>query len=306
MRALLIVNPKATTVSAQLRDVIARALASEVKLDVVETTHRGHATSLATQAAVDGLDAVIALGGDGTVNEVINGLLHHGPRTDLPAVAVVPAGSSNVFARALGMPGTPVEATHQLLDALAGERRRAISLGRADDRWFAVNAGLGLDGGTVRRVEAARARGRRASQSLYVRSAFSEFFQGKARHQPVLTLERPGHEPVRVALAVVCNTDPWTFLGRRAVRPCPEASFDTGLDVFAMTRAPLTAILRHLRQVLSEQPRLRGRRLHLVRDASTLTLRSSVPLPFQVDGDHLGDRTHVRLSSMPRALTVLC
>ncbi len=305
MRALLVVNPKATTTSARVRDVLAHALASEVKLDVAETTHRNHATELAQQAAVDGLDVVVALGGDGTVNEVVNGLLHAGPRPDLPALAVVPAGSTNVFARALGMPNSAVEATSQLLEALLDDRRRGIGLATADDRWFTFNAGLGLDAGAVRRVERARTKGRPATQPLYVRSAVREFFLGRAHHRPVLTLERDGADPVRLALALVCQADPWTYLGDRAVRPCPDASFDTGLDVFGLTTTPLAAILRHLPQILAADPRPHGKRVVALHDLPALTLSADLPLPFQLDGEDLGDRESVVLRSVPHALQVV-
>ena len=115
MQALLVVNPKATATTARTRDVLAHALASEIRLEVVETKARNHATELAKRAVEDGLDLVVALGGDGTVNEVVNGLLSTGPRPGLPALAVVPGGSTNVFARALGQAGTAVEATSDLL-----------------------------------------------------------------------------------------------------------------------------------------------------------------------------------------------
>jgi diacylglycerol kinase family enzyme len=305
MRALLVVNPKATTTSAKARDVLAHALASEVKLDVVETTHRGHAVELATQAARDGLDVVVALGGDGTVNEVVNGLLHAGIHPDLPALAVVPAGSTNVFARALGMPNSAIDATSQLLEALLEDRTRTIGLSMADDRWFTFNAGLGLDAGAVHRVEKARAKGRTATQQLYVRSAVKEYFLGVAKHQPVITLEREGAEPLRLALALVCQADPWTYLGSRGVRPCPQASFDTGLDVLGLTTTPLTAILRHLRQILVTDPKPRGKRVVSLHDLPELTLTADLPLPFQLDGDGLGERTSVRLRSVPHALRVV-
>ena len=305
MRALLVVNPKATTTSVRLRDVLAHALASEVKLDVVETTHRGHATELARQAALDGLDVVVALGGDGTVNEVVNGLLQDGPQSGLPALAVVPAGSTNVFARALGMPNSVIEATSQLLEGLLEDRRRTIGLSQANDRWFTFNAGLGLDAGAVRRVEKARAKGRAATQPLYIRSAVREFYFGAAHHRPVLTLEQDGEEPVRLALALICQADPWTFLGGRAVRPCPEASFDTGLDVFGLTTTPLVAILRHLRQILAKEPRPRGRRAVSLHDLPELTLRADLPLPFQLDGEDLGDREYVHLRAVPQVLEVV-
>ena len=302
VRALLVVNPKATTTTARARDVLAHALASEVKLDVAETTHRGHATELATQATRDGLDVVVALGGDGTVNEVVNGLLHEGPQPGLPALGVVPAGSTNVFARVLGMPNNAVEATSQLLEALLLDRRRAIGLGQADDRYFTFNAGLGIDAGAVRRVERARAKGRTATQPLYVRSAIKEHFLG-AGH--MLTVELPDGEPLRLALALICAADPWTYLGNRPVRPCPDASFDTGLDLFGLTSAPTPAVLRHLSQLLAKDSRPHGKRVVLLHDLPGFTLTADGPLPFQLDGDELGDRQSVVLRSVPQALSVV-
>lgn len=304
MRALLVVNPKATTTSVRARDVLAHALASEVKLDVVETTHRNHAMELAERAVRDDLDVVVALGGDGTVNEVVNGLLHEGLRPGLPALAVVPTGSTNVFARALGLPNSAIEATGLLLQALLENRRRTIGLGRADDRWFTFNAGLGLDAGAVRRVEKARAKGRTATQPLYIRSALREFYLGSQRHHN-LTLTREGADPVELALALICNTDPWTYLGERPVRPCPEASFDSGLDLFGLTASPTLPVLRHLRQILAKNPRPHGKRVLSLHDLPALTLTAPVALPFQLDGDDLGDRSEVVLTAVPGALQVM-
>ena len=156
------------------------------------------------------------------------------------------------------MPNSAIEATSQLLEGLLDDRRRTIGLALADDRWFTFNAGLGLDAGAVRRVEKARAKGRTATQPLYVRSAIREYYLGAGHHKPVLTLERDGAEPVRLALALMCKTDPWTYLGDRPVRPCPDASFDTGLDVFGLTTAPITAVLRHARQILATDARPQG------------------------------------------------
>jgi len=82
MRAVLVVNPKATTTSERSRDVLVRALRSEVDLSVRYTRRRGHATTLARQAAEEGVDLVVTLGGDGTVNEVVNGLMSALPTTE--------------------------------------------------------------------------------------------------------------------------------------------------------------------------------------------------------------------------------
>ena len=309
MRALLVVNPKATATSARARDVLAHALASESRLEVVQTKARGHATELAATAVDDGVDVVVALGGDGTVNEVVNGLLAGGPRPGLPALAVVPGGSTNVFARALGLPDEPLEATSILLDALACERRRTIGLGLAalagSERWFTFNAGLGLDADVVRWVDARRARGRRATPALFVRSGVRRFFVHAARRRPALVLERAGHDAQPLGLALVCNTAPWTYLGQRPVHPCPRASFDRGLDLFGLTRLRTLPTLWHLQQILAADPRPHGRDVVAVHDAAELVLSAAVPQPLQLDGEDLGDHARVALRSVPAALRVV-
>jgi len=304
MRALLVVNPKATATTPGVRDVLAHALASEVKLDVVQTEARGHATSLARQAVDDGLDVVVALGGDGTVNEVVNGLLAGGPAAGLPALAVVPGGNANVFARALGLPASPVEATSQLLEALATGRRRTVGLGLADDRWFTFCAGMGLDASVVRRVEAKRAGGARATPSLYVRQGLKQFFLSE-RGALSMTAHPEVGDPVDVGFALVCNSRPWTYLGTRPVVPCPDASFGTGLDLFALTTLRTVPTMRHLRQILSTRPRPRGRSVLSLHDQAGFRLTSDAPTPLQVDGDDLGDRTEVVFRSVPLALDIV-
>ncbi len=310
MRALLVVNPKATATTPRTREVLASALSSEVKLDVEVTRARGHATELAAQARVDGLDVVVALGGDGTVNEVVNGLLDDGPCPDGPALAVVPGGSANVFARALGLPNGAVDGTSWLLEALHADRRRRIGLGTVAtpgraDRWFTFCAGLGLDAAVVRRVERKRDRGARATPGLFVREGFAEFLLNTPA-DPVLTLSRDGADDEALGMALVCNTDPWTYLGQRPVRACPDASFDGGLDLFGLRRLSTVSTLRHLRQILSsEGARPGGRQLVQVHDAPELRLHAEVPVALQVDGDDLGDRTSVTLRSVPAALDVL-
>ncbi len=305
MRALLIVNPKATTTTAGVVDVLARALASENKLDVVHTEARDHATSLARQAVLDGLDVVVALGGDGTVNEVVNGLLTDGPQAGLPALAVVPGGSTNVFARALGLPPSAVEATSRLLSSLRSNGRRTIGLGMADDRWFTFCAGLGLDAQVVRRVEHKRTGGNEATPSLFVRQGLRQFFLHTDRRSMPITVQVDGGVAERVGLALVCNSDPWTYLGARPVRPCPTASFETGLDLFAVRSLRTVSTLRHLRQILAKHPRPRGRAVFALHDVTGFTLLAEAPAAFQVDGDDLGDRSEVVFRSVPRALEIV-
>ena len=285
--------------------MLAHALASETKLDVVETEARGHATSLARQAAIDGLDVVVALGGDGTVNEVVNGLLADGPRSGLPALAIVPGGNANVFARALGLPSSPVEATSQLLEALRTDRRRSVGLGKADDRWFTFCAGLGFDAQVVRRVERLRTHGAKATPALFVRQGLRQFFLHSGRRAEPLTLQVPGAADEQVRLALVCNSDPWTYLGERPVRPCPAASFDSGLDLFALRSLATASTLRHLWQILASRPRPRGRAVVGLHDCAGFTVTCEEPTALQVDGDDLGDRTTVVFRSVPNALDIV-
>jgi diacylglycerol kinase family enzyme len=306
MRALLVVNPIATGTNQRTQAVLTGALASELKVDPVTTAHRGHAVALARDAVTDGLDLVVALGGDGTVNEIVNGLLAEGPRPGLPALAVVPGGSTNVLARALGLPNDPVEATGVLLEALRQGRRRTIGLGRADERYFTFCAGLGLDAEVVGVVEAQRALGRRATPGLYVRSAVRHFFTGTDRRQPALTLERPGGERrPGLHLGIVTNTDPWTYLGSRPVRPTPGARFDLGLDLFAADRLGVATTLRHVGQMLGNGRAPHGRHLVTLHDETEFTVVADRPVAFQVDGDYAGERERVKFVSVPRALRTI-
>jgi diacylglycerol kinase family enzyme len=321
MRALLVVNPTATTTSARTRDVLIHALASDLKLEVATTEYRGHARDLARQAAAGGeTELVVALGGDGTVNEVVNGLLHQGPAPEaLPRLAVVPGGSTNVFARALGLPNDAVEATGALLDALHARTERTVGLGLASGtpgtedeevpaRWFTFCAGFGFDAGVVGRVEQHRERGKRSTHALYVRQAVRQFVNEAHRRHGTITLERPGEEPVSdLVLSIVCNTSPWTYLGNRPVYASPAASFDTALDVLGFTRLSAPAMARYATQLLTSSPDRGPRGKHAVslHDLTDFTLHSQVPLPFQMDGDHLGLRKSVRFTGVRRALRVI-
>jgi diacylglycerol kinase family enzyme len=320
MRALVVVNPAATSTTAKMRDVLVGALASELKLDVVETTHRGHGRELGAEAAREGIDLVVSVGGDGTVNEVVNGLLADGPGPHLPMLAVVPGGSTNVFSRALGRSRDPVEATAEILESVRAGRTRLVSLGTASasgtadapadtwtpPRWFVFAAGLGFDAEVIARVEAQRAEGRRSTGPLYVREAVTAFLLGRERRRPAMTLQVPDQPALEnLFLCLVSNVSPWTYLGARPVNPSPEASFDAGLDVFALGRMGPVRMLRTLSQTLARDPDARGRRVHREHDLEELVVTATRPLGWQVDGDYLGTATGLRVHNVPAALRVV-
>jgi len=290
----------------------------------VQTRYRGHATSLAAAARGDGFGLVLTLGGDGTVNEAVNGILGAatlghpsaggqgangepgaGP-AGLPALGALPGGNANVFTRAIGLPADPVDAAGHILQALSEGRYRSVGLGLAGGRYFTFNAGLGLDAEVVRAVDGRRALGRTASPALYVRMTLRQFYRVTDRHHPPLMLERAGHAPVGpLFLGAVSNTTPWTYLGRRPVHTNPEASFDSGLDVFALRSMRTISTLRTIRQMLSPARPPHGRSVLTLHDQAELTMRSARPVAFQVDGEYMGEHECVRFVAVPNALRVI-
>ncbi|UWZ37687.1 diacylglycerol kinase family lipid kinase [Dactylosporangium roseum] len=312
MRALLVVNPNATTTTERGRDILVRALRSQVDLDVAYTQRRGHAADLAREAAREGLDLVVTLGGDGTVNEAVNGLMtfDSGPAPDRaqerPALAVVPGGSTNVFARALGLPSDWAEGTGAILEALRDRRERIIGLGRADDRYFTFCAGMGIDAEVVRRVDQARRKGSTSTPWLYFRATMAQF-AATNRRMPLLTLELPG-EPAQSGITwmLVQNTAPWTYIGERPVDPNPRASFDTGLDVLGLRELQVASTARTVTQILSNRHEPKGKQVVRMHDLSGFTLTAAKPIAFQVDGEYLGECDKLDFASVPGALRVVC
>jgi diacylglycerol kinase family enzyme len=328
MRAVLIVNPRATSTTRLRRDVIASALASAVQLEVTETRYRGHATKLASDATSKGYDLVLTLGGDGTVNEVVNGIL--GSRVtsgvsaespdELPALAALPGGAANVFTGALGLPRDPIDATGHILRAMAEHRQRTIGLGLADGRYFTFNAGLGLDGEVVRAVQGLRAHGNHVTSAFYVRIALRQFYRQTDRRHPALTVElnhEPADEPADKAsdkpadnpvfVAIVSNTAPWTYLGSRELRANPRAGFDTGLDLFALRKMSTFSTFSAIIQMLTggDDRMLRGSNVLAYHDQACIALHANRPVAFQIDGEYVGERESVTFWSVPRALRVI-
>jgi diacylglycerol kinase family enzyme len=310
VRAVLIVNPNATSTTPATRDLLAHALESRVKLTVVHTDHRGHAIEIGRDATRDGIDVLIIHGGDGTVNEVVNGIMEvGGPGIGAPAVGVVPGGSANVFARALGISPDPIDATNQLVDLLSDYRRgkawRRIGLMDCGERWGVFTAGMGVDGDVVAAVEAQRNKGRKVTASRYIRVAIREMLSN-ARREPSLTVHLPDREAVPgVHFAFVSNSSPWTYANTRPVWTNPSTTFETGLGVFATTSMNIWSNLRLVRRMLARRPRIEAD--HLIRDDDLPWLRvtSATPVACQIDGDYLGLRDTMTFTAVPDALGVV-
>jgi diacylglycerol kinase family enzyme len=306
MRGLLIANPKATTTDSRIRDVMVSALRSVLELDVETTTHRGHAGELARRAAADGTEVLVTLGGDGTVHEVVNGLLQE-PSRRLPVLATIPGGSANVFARACGLSNDPVAATGSILSAIRQTRYRSIGLGRANGLWFTCNAGLGLDAEVIESMEQLRAAGKAATPTRYVATAVREYFGSTDRRSAALTILSDDGPPVdHVFLAIVQNCSPWTYMGSVPVNACPSASFDTGLDVFAARDLRLIPSLRVTGRILrSSKSEVTTKTMFTAHDRQRFTVVARADIALQVDGESLGKQRHVVFESVPGVLRII-
>ncbi|OHV03478.1 diacylglycerol/lipid kinase family protein [Mycobacterium talmoniae] len=317
MRAVLIVNPTATSTTPAGRDLLAHALQSRLDLTVEHTDHRGHAIELADAARRDGVDLVIVHGGDGTVHGVVNGLLGRPgplPQGQLPAVAVVPGGSANVFARSLGIPSDPVDATNLLIDLINGYRHqptwRRVGLIDCGERWAVFNAGMGVDADVVAAVEAQRHKGRKVTAARYIRAAIPAVL-ASIRREATLTLQLPDRDPVTgVHFVFVSNSSPWTYANKRPVWTNPGCAFESNLGVFATHGLKTVPTLRIVRQMFAKRPKFESKQL--VRDDDVTWLRvtdsgsgDEPGIATQIDGDYLGLRTEMTFRSVPDALNVV-
>jgi len=304
VRVLLIVNASASSVTARSRVVIQKALASDHDLAVAETSRRGHAIRLAQGAASDGVGAVVVLGGDGTLNEAANGLA--GTST---ALGVLPGGSTNVFARTIGLTNDPIEATGELLAALARPASiRTIGLGSLNGRYFLFNAGIGFDAAVISHVERRSGLKRWASHPLFVYAGFATWFASRDRSGPRLSVEFPdGSRLTNGYFVLALNTDPYTFLGNRPLHIAPEATLDRGMALATFQTLSFVPFLRIVGSALGYgRPIGTHRKLDLRTDLDAFCVRAKgEALPYQVDGDYLGELTEGRFSHEPDALRLV-
>ena len=304
MRALLIINPRATSMTGRDAGLVVRALGSRLELDTRQTQYRGHAGELAAASAAEGYDLVVTFGGDGTVNEVVNGLMQVPDRR--PALAPIPGGSGNVFARTLGLPADAGGAVQRILAAVAAGTRRQIGLGLAEDRYFTFSAGLGIDAEVIADMDRQRARGRRASVAAYLRTTVRRYYETD-RRRPALTLRTPGDPPVTgLFMGVVTNSSNWTYLGRHPVG-LAHADFSSGLDLFALRRMRTLTTLAALGQMMQtdKQELPSGRDIVSAAALTELVFDAARPTAFHIDGEYLGERESVAFRFVPDAVCVI-
>jgi diacylglycerol kinase family enzyme len=306
VRALLIINPRATAMTGRDAGLVVRALGARLELDTRQTEYRGHAGQLAAESADRGYELVVTFSGDGTVNEVVNGLMRIAEPGDRPALSPVPGGGANVFARTLGLPPDAGSAVQRILAAVRDGGRRKIGLGLAGERYFTFSAGLGVDAEVIGDMERQRAHGRRASVANYLRTTVRTYYRTD-RRRPALTLRVPGQPAVSGLFAgVVTNSSPWTYLGSHPVRPA-HSDFSSGLDLFALRRLRTLTTLAALRHMMrshdGELPT--GRDIVSAAALSDLAFEATRPIAYHIDGEYLGETESVAFRFVPGALCVI-
>ena len=308
-RMLIIVNPYATTVSDRLKNLVIYALQGRYEVEAVSTEAQNHATEIGLEARDGGYDVVVAFGGDGTVNEVANGLAG----TGVP-VTVLPGGSTNVVCRTLGIPNDVVDATEHLLGLADRFVPRRVDLGIANGRRFVFACGAGLDATTAQRVDARPRLKARTGRWFYTSVAVSSFYTRYLRDPVRMRLEVPEGTFDGVT-AIAQNSDPFTYFGRVPVRVCEGVEIDDGtLSVAMLRRAAQRDVPTVVARVLSPRLRLPGHRQvgHFagvtegrIESLSRRPDGRARPFPVEVDGDYIGEHTEVDFGIDPGSLTVV-
>ena len=292
MRVLFIVNALASSVTERARVVIQKALSADHDVELATTSRRGHASRLAQGAAADGVDAVVVLGGDGTLNEAANGLA--GTKT---ALGVLPGGSTNVFARTIGMTNDPIEATGELLGAMARDSRRRVGLGTVNGRYFLFHVGIGFDAAVVEQVEKRAALKRYAGHPLFVYAGFTTWLRHYDKSRPRFAIRFDDDTVIDDGYFSLClNTNPYTFLGNVPLNVAPEATFDTGLSLVTFRDLGFTRVIGAAASALRKGKRLRrDPYLDQRSDLRSFDVTGHGPFPYQVDGDYLGETERLEI-----------
>lgn len=289
MKTLLIVNPKAGRRKVSPLEEITRALRQPfVELSTHLTSGPGDATVAARQAAQDGYELVVAAGGDGSLNEVANGLV--GTEVEL---GLVPVGTENVLARELGVPLNASHACRHLLDKVP----RWIDVGRAADRYFVCFAGIGFDAHVAHNLDPQR------KASLGAVAYFLTSFEriGSYRKSARTASLKVDGQEVSSSYWMMLVGNIQNYGG--GLKPAPRARMDDGLldlCVYPVTGYPAT-----VRQMVSTRG---GHHLALpgmlYYQARKIEISTEPVEQIQLDGDPWTGTTPLTIEVVPRSLKV--
>lgn len=298
MQLLLIVNPAASSVTPRTQVLVQRALGESHEVTVAETTRRDHATRLAEDAARRSIEGVVVLGGDGTVNEVANGLA--GSEC---ALIPLPGGSTNVFCRTMGLPDDPQDAVEVSLGAIQADLIGPAGMGSVNGRYFLFHTGVGFDAAVVEQVERQGDLKRYLNHPLFVYAAVKTWLRHYDRTTPAFDISFGDDELPGGYFLICLNTDPYTYLGNMPLHIAPAATLDSGLATVTLRSLQSRHLLPVVGQALRPPAGVTGSRWLDVRsDIEALTVRARRPVPVQVDGDFIGTSTQITFAHHPNII----
>lgn len=303
LRILLVVNSFASSVTARNTVVVHRRLSRDHDVELVETNRRGHATRFAHDAARRGVDVVIGFGGDGTINEVATGIAG----TDT-ALGTLPGGSTNVFARTIGLANDPVAAVEQLAAGIDAADLRPIGLGQVNGRFFCFHTGVGFDAAVVRAVERRASLKRWLGHPLFITAALTTWARGYDRKRPYFRVRTADRTVEEGFFSIVLNTNPYTYLGNRPLDLSHAATLDRGLVVLTFRTMRATTILASLAGALRGGGVKPTAHLDEQSELDHLVIESAEPgrpFPYQLDGDYLGDTERLEFHHVPDAVRLV-
>jgi len=277
---------------------VQRSLSAAHEVQVAETTRRSHATRLAEDAARRGIDGVVVLGGDGTVNEVANGIVG----SDC-ALLPLPGGSTNVFCRTLGLPDDPQDAVKVSLTAIEQDLIQRVGIGSVNGRYFLFHTGVGFDAAVVEQVERQGDLKRYLNHPLFVYAAIKTWLRHYDRSEPAFSIEFPDGRVDDGYFTICLNTDPYTYLGNLPLNIAPEATLDRGLAAVTLTSLRSNHLLRIVMGALRPPAGLAtSQYLDHRTELTEAVLRAKRPVPVQVDGDFIGTADEIMFRHHPDVL----
>jgi len=310
VRIALLVNPAASSVTTRGRVSLERLLAADHELTVLETMRRDHATELARVAVAGGAEVVFVLGGDGTLNETADGLA--GTST---ALAVLPGGSTNVFARAIGVEYDPVEAGWQLLAALERGAVQRVGLGSArapgrEWRRFVFHLGVGFDAAVIRQMEQRSYLKRHFAHPAFALAGCTTWLRHYDRNSTIRVRVTNAATTTEILAegpyAVISNADPYTYVGHRRMTISPHASLDDALSVTVLRNLNLSLVVRAIGSAVASGHYLASSPdVTQLGDVTTVSISAARPFPWQVDGDYLGEVEHLDVRHDPECLSLV-
>lgn len=296
-RTVLIVNPNAGRLPDRTRNEVVDAARARFRARAVATTARDTGIEMAQEAVADGAELVVAFGGDGHINEVANGVA--GTEAVL---GIVPGGTMNVFARALGIPNDPLEAIDHLARRLR-EEPRSVPLGRMDDRYFTFSAGCGFDAEAAERVERYVPAKRRFGEVFFYWSAFRVLMDPFRYRRPTLTLKGPFGE-VEASMAIASNAGPYAYLFGRPIVIAPEVDLYAGIDLFALRKMRIEALPNYAWRCLVSTDLADHPDAFYARDLDSFQVTSAEPFSRHVDGEPLAPSRSATFVTVPDAIKV--